>query len=214
MKRLLVALSVLVSATFFISSQANAQAVLWQEGKHYTIIADEITEKPEVIEFFSFWCPTCNAFQPIAAQMKASVGENVKFKPVHVNFMPFPGPDTQTAATKAMLIARALKQEDRLSAAIFDYIHKQRATVANLDDLRRVFIVNGVEPEDFDKIAASFSVNSLIKRNNRTISDYREHVNGVPNFIVNGKYQANVVGNGLTTDEMVELVVWLSEKKS
>lgn len=215
MNRLLVFLSVLVGATFLISSQANAQAVLWQEGKHYTIISEEATAKPEVKEFFSFWCPACNNFETVVAQMKAKLPDNVSFQKIHVNFMRFRGlgPNTQDDASKAMLIARTLKKEDQLNSAIFNYIHKQGATIANLSDLRKIFIVNGVEPEQFDNVAKSFSVNSLLKRNNRTIDDYREHLSGVPNFIVNGKYQANLVGTGMSTEQMIELVIWLSEKK-
>ena len=212
MNRFLLALGLMLSATFLTASHANAQAVLWQEGKHYTVIAEEASFKPVVKEFFSFWCPACYAFESIVDQMKAKLPEDVKFQKVHVNFMRFAGPQTQDDASKAMLIARTLKQEDQLNKAIFNYIHRQRATVANLDDLRSLFIVNGVEPEKFDKVASSFSVNSLLKRNNKTIDDFREHLSGVPNFIVNDKYQATFTRD-MSPDQMVDLIVWLSSQK-
>ncbi len=208
MKRILVALGL----SLMVSLQACAQVELWQEGKHYKVISETATAKPVVTEFFSFWCPACFNAEPLVAEIKKQLPEGVSFNKVHVNFMGSAGPDTQDAATKAMMIARALKQEDTLNAAIFNYIHRQRAIVANLDDLRNLFIVNGVEPEKFDKMAASFSINSLVNRNNKTLADFRAHVNGVPNFIVNGKFQATFTRD-MTGDDIVNLIVWLSKQK-
>jgi len=183
----------------------------WEEGKHYNVISDKATAKPEVKEFFSFWCPACFRFEPLVKSMKAGLGEDVKFTKVHVNFMSFAGPDVQEAATKAMIIARAMKKEEALNGAIFNYIHQQRSTVTGLNDLRNVFIINGVEAEDFDKMAKSFSVKSLVNKNNKEITEFREHLNGVPNFIVNGKYQA-VFTREMTTDDIVNLIVWLTKQ--
>jgi len=198
-----------VALALFIPFSALAQLVQWEEGKHYNVIAEEATAKPEVKEFFSFWCPACYSFEPIVAQIKAKLPEDVKFEKVHVNFMRFTGPEVQDAATKAMMIARTMKNEDELNARIFDSIHRQRAVITGLDDIRSVFLVNGVDAESFDKQAKSFSVNSLVKRNNNTVNDYRDNITGVPNFIVNGKYQA-VFSREMSRDDMVNLVVWLS----
>lgn len=195
-----------------IPFNALAQMVPWEEGKHYSVIAEEATAEPEVKEFFSFWCPACYSFEPIVAEIKAQLNEDVKFEKVHVNFMRFNGPEVQESATKAMMIARSLKKGDELNAAIFNYIHKQRATITGLDDLKRIFVVNGVDAETFDKQAKSFSVNSLVTRNNNTINDYRQHLSGVPNFIVNGKYQATFTRD-MSKDDIVNLVLWLSKQK-
>jgi thiol:disulfide interchange protein DsbA len=59
---------------------------------------------------------------------------------------------------------------------------------------------------------SSFGVNSQLQMNNRLIEKYRKHVNGVPNLIVNGKYQATFTRD-MTKDEIVDLVVFLSNKK-
>lgn len=188
-----------------------AQMAPWEEGKHYSIIAEKATAKPEVKEFFSFWCPACYSFEPIVAQMKTKLDDDVKFEKVHVNFMRFNGSEVQDAATKGMMIARSLKKGDTLNAAIFNYIHQQRAVITGIEDIRSVFLVNGVDAEDFDKQAKSFSVNSLVTRNNNTVNDYRQHLSGVPNFIVNGKYQATFTRD-MTADDIIDLVVWLSKQ--
>lgn len=140
------------------------------------------------------------------------MGDNVKFNKVHVNFMGFTGPDVQDDATKAMLIARAMKQEDAMNTAIFNYIHKQRASVTGLKDLRNIFVVNGVDGAEFDKLANSFGVNSMMRKNQQEIDKNRNYIKGVPSFIVNGKYQPTFTAD-MSLDDISDLIVWLSKQK-
>ncbi|MFT7418005.1 MAG: thiol:disulfide interchange protein DsbA, partial [Glaciecola sp.] len=48
-------------------------------------------------------------------------------------------------------------------------------------------------------------------KNNREIDTYRENLTGVPNFIVNGKYQATF-SRDMTPDDIVNLIVWLTKQ--
>ncbi|MFB0912010.1 MAG: thiol:disulfide interchange protein DsbA/DsbL, partial [Glaciecola sp.] len=175
------------------------------------VISDNATAEPEVKEFFSFWCPACYSFEPLVKSIKEGLDEDVTFSKIQVNFMGTASPDVQDDATKAMIIGRVLKKEESLNAAIFNYIHKQRSTVTGLKDLRSVFIINGVEAEEFDKMASSFSVKSLVNKNNKEIQTYRENLTGVPNFIVNGKYQATF-SRDMTADDIVNLIIWLTKQ--
>ena len=125
--------------------------------------------------------------------------------------MGFTEQSIQDDATRAMMVARAVKQEDALNAAIFDYIHKQRASVTGMKDLRNIFVVNGVDNAEFDKLSNSFGVNNMMKRNNKVLENYRQYVRGVPNFIVNGRYQAQFTSD-MSDDDIVELIVWLSKQ--
>ncbi len=201
--------ALLILMAFLIPLQACAQESKWQEGKHYEVLDEEATASPEVKEFFSFWCPHCYNFEPLVAQIKTKLPADAKFTKVHVNFMRFTGPDVQDDATRAMMIAQAVKQEEKLNSAIFAYIHKQRATISGIDDLKNIFAVNGVDKAEFDKLANSFGVNSLVKKNNQQIDIYREYLNGVPTFIVNGKFKPTFTRD-MTPDDMVDLIVWLT----
>lgn len=126
--------------------------------------------------------------------------------------MGFASADVQNDATRAMLVARSLKKEDALNLAVFKSIHEYRSPVTGLNDLKNIFIVNGIEPETFDKMVSSFGVSNMLKMNNKTIEQYRKHLSGVPNFIVNGKFQANFTRD-MNADDMATLIVWLSNKK-
>lgn len=188
----------------------NLQAQeLWKEGTHFTVIADEASAEKNITEFFSFWCPHCYNFEPLVAEMKNKKPEDVKFEKVHVNFMGSAGPDVQDAATKAMMVGRVLGKEAEAMNAIFEHIHKDRKLIAGEQDLQQIFARIGVSAEQFNKAYKSFGVNSQFKKNNKIMQEFRRHVSGVPNFIVNGKYQANFV-RGMTADDIVDLVVWLS----
>jgi thiol:disulfide interchange protein DsbA len=207
MKKLLLLLSI----TLLMPLQACAQEK-WREGTHYKTISEQATEKKEVLEFFSFWCPHCFNSEPLVKEIKTKLADDVEFKKVHVNFMGFTSAAIQDDATKAMMVARELDKADELNQAIFKYIHESRSAITGLSDLKNIFVVNGVEPDEFDKMVSSFGVKSRLNMNNKTIQEYKEHVSSVPNFIVNGKYQATFTRD-MGLDEMVDLIVFLSNKK-
>jgi thiol:disulfide interchange protein DsbA len=195
-----------------LAACAQEPASKWKEGTHYKVVSDEATDKPVITEYFSFWCPHCFQFEPIVEQIKQKKSDGTAFNKVHVNFMRFTGPDVQDAATKAMLIGRAMKQESAMNGAIFNYIHKQKASVTNLKDLRNIFVVNGADGEEFDKLAKSFGVNSMLRKNQQQIDANRELLTGVPSFIINGKYQPTFTSD-MSYDDIADLIVWLSEQK-
>lgn len=201
----------LLGLTLLLPLQACSQEK-WREGTHYNVIAEQTTEKKEVLEFFSFWCPHCFNFEPIVKTIKSKLADDVEFIKVHVNFMGFTSPDIQDEATKAMMVARELERGEELNNAIFRYIHVSRSSIAGIKDLKNIFVVNGVESEEFDKMMSSFSVNSRLKMNNKSIETYRKYVSSVPNFIVNGKYQATITRD-MNNEEIVDLIVFLSNKK-
>ena len=201
----------LLLLTFLLPLQVFA-VEQWREGTHYTVVSDEATAKPEVTEFFSYWCRHCYSFEPIVSNLKTKLPAGVKFEKVHVNFMAFTTAEVQDEATRGLMIARALKQEKKMTDAMFNYIHVQRAPIASRNDVRNIFSVNGIDADEFDKLADSFGVNSQLKKNNKKMAKFKRHLRGVPNFIVNGKYQAKFTRD-MAPDDMVDLLVWLSGLK-
>lgn len=203
------ALCVLVA--LLIPLQACA-AEKWKEGTHYEEMDKPLTDTPQVMEFFSYWCPHCYRTEPFVEELKKSLDKGVKFTKVHVNFMPYASKQVQDEVTTGMMIGEALKNDTKLNGAIFNYIHRQRATITGLKDIRNIFIINGVEPEQFDKMASSFGVRSMLGKNNKIVEEYRNQVNSVPTFIVNGKYKVQFA-RGQTTEERIELINYLAAKK-
>ena len=185
----------------------------FEEGKHYKVLKEPLSDKPEIIEFFSFWCGHCYNFEPLFQEIKAKAGSDVKIQKVHVNFMGSTTKEAQDNATRAMLVAKAMKNDDVVVSAIFNAIHRARANLATNADFRKIFVANGADAAEFDKLSASFGVNGMFVKNGNVLQQYRPYVSGVPNFIVNGKYQATFTRD-MTPEDMINLILWLSKKRS
>lgn len=165
----------------------------YEEGKHYTQVNNKASSKPEVREYFSFYCPHCLRFEPFFAGVKKTLPEGVKFQRNHVDFLRFTTPEIQFMLTKALVVAQQLKMEEKLVAAIFNYLQVQRASITSEKDIRNVFVLQGADGEKFDKLFKSFAVNSqakLMKKNQDELVRKRA-LTGVPAVVVNGKYRIN-----------------------
>lgn len=196
--------------TLVILLPLQAQAVeKWIEGTHYKELNQPVTDSPVIMEFFSYWCAHCYRTEPFVAELKKSLNDGVKFKKVHVNFMPNASQETQDQATKGLFIAQALKAEDKLSGAIFNYLHRQRASVTSIKDIRNIFIINGIDGEKFDKLASSYGIRSKMGGNEKLLEQYRRDVNSVPTFIVNGKYLVQFT-RGQTNQDRIDLLNFLA----
>ena len=188
MKKLFAGLLVALLVPFF------ANAANYEEGKQYTKVSEKASKKPEVREYFSFYCPHCLRFEPFFAGVKKQLPEGVTFERNHVDFLQFTSPEIQFLLTKALVTAQQLKVEEKVVAAIFNYIQVQRASVSSDKDIRNIFVINGVDGEKFDKAFNSFAVNSkakLMKKNQDELAKKRA-LSGVPAVFVNGKYRINV----------------------
>jgi thiol:disulfide interchange protein DsbA len=170
---------------------ANVSAIELKEGVHYEVVNQQSSAKPEIKEFFSFYCPHCHTFEPLAKKLKEGEAEHgYTFKKSHVDFLRAAGPDIQEMLTRALVTAEKLNKPE-VNDAIFDYIHKQRAVFTSEKDVRNLFLVNGVKADEFEKAFNSFSVKTAavkMKKEQDELSR-RRVLTGVPTFIVNGKYK-------------------------
>lgn len=171
----------------------------YKEGEQYTVVNNEISKKPEVREYFSFYCPHCMKFEPFMETIKKTLPENTKFERNHVDFLRAASPKVQGFLSKAVVVAQQLNMEEKLVGALFTYIQVQRAVVTSERDIRNLFVLNGADGDKFDKLMASFSVNSkakLMKKNQTYFSkrkgdDGKAALNSVPTIIVNNKFKIN-----------------------
>lgn len=165
----------------------------YQENKQYTKVSDKASKKPEVREFFSYYCPHCLRFEPFFEKVKKTLPVGVTFERNHVDFLQFTTKEIQFMLTKALVVAQQLGREDELSSSIFDYLQVQRGTVSSEKDIRNIFVIQGVDGDKFDKLMSSFTVVSKAKSMRKT-QDYfsnKRALTGVPAVIVNGKYRIN-----------------------
>ncbi|ESP91821.1 MULTISPECIES: thiol:disulfide interchange protein DsbA/DsbL [Pseudoalteromonas] len=193
-----------------------ANAMTFEAGKHYEVIAERGTKKPEVTEYFSFYCPACNNFEGLIDQFKPKLDSGVKFKKSHVDFVGVRDPEHQKMIATALATAEVLPQKKQIVSAIFSHIHTKRGKFNELADIKDVFVAQGVDGAKFDKMYKSFSVRtkaSKMARQQKQLQD-KGALSSVPTFIVNGKYKL-VLGrsSGITSpDDIAKLINYLASK--
>ena len=184
----------------------SVNAADFKEGTHYDVISRTATDKPEVMEFFSFYCPHCFAFEPLMELLEKDLDSNVEIKKNHVNFL---GQNMGPKITQAYAAAEILKVEDKIIPIIFDEIHVQRKSITSEKDILDIFAKAGVERKDAENALQSFPANGLASQMRRNTEKF--NVRGVPTLIVNGKYKVNT-GSIRSTEEFTELVSFLTKK--
>ena len=178
----------------------------FKEGVNYEVVKQTSTAKPEVMEFFSYFCPHCATFEPIVDQLKASLPEGVPFKKNPVNFM---GGEMGPEMQRAYAVAHLLNAENKINPAIFSKM-QQRQYPTSRDDVKKIFVDNGVPAEEFDGAVDSFAVSGMVSQFDRNMQSY--NVRGVPAFLVNGKYMVKI--ESITSQEQFnQLVQFLLAKK-
>lgn len=165
----------------------------YQEGKHYTKFSEQASRKAEVREYFSFYCPHCFKFEPFMAELKKTLPEGTSFEMNHVDFLRAASPKVQALLSRAVVVAQQLKREKELVGELFQYIHVKKQVFTSQDDIRKVFVANGVDGAKFDKLMKSFTVSSkakLMKKNQNALSN-KGVLTSVPSVVVNGQYIIN-----------------------
>ena len=193
----------------------SATAAQYEDGKQYTTLEKPVAGAPQVLEFFSFFCPHCYQFEEvlhISDNVKKKLPEGVKMTKYHVNFM---GGDLGKDLTQAWAVAIALGVEDKITAPMFEAVQKTQ-TVQTTADIRKVFVDAGVKGEDYDAAWNSFVVKSLVAQQEKAAADFQ--LQGVPAMYVNGKYQVNMRGMDTTSmdifvQQYADTVKYLVEKK-
>lgn len=174
----------------------SASAAQFSNGTQYVTLDKPVAGEPQVLEFFSFYCPHCYQFEQVwhvSDNIRKNLPKDVKYAKYHVEFL---GP-LGKQLTQAWAVAIALGVEDKVSPLMFDAVQKQQS-VQTADDIRKVFIKAGVKGEDYDAALNSFVVKSLVVQQEKAAADLG--LQGVPSVFVNGKYM--VKNDGLDTSSM------------
>ena len=184
----------------------------WQPGVNYDpVVPAQPTSvapgKVEVMEVFWLACPHCYALEP-------PIHSWLKSKPAYVEFVRVPviWQDIHRAHARLYYTLEALGRDDLIAKA-FDTIHQDLENrvpplVGQSEEetfrLQQQFAVqNGVSADDFSKAYNSFSVSSNLQRAEEITQRY--HVQGVPFFVVNGKYSSEVAKAG-SESKLIELI--------
>src|SRR5690554_5257909 len=116
----------------------------FKEDVHYEVIAEQSAAKPEIKEFFSFYCIHCYRFEPVAAAMKEAYPK--AFDKSHIVSHP-----TLELVARGFAAAKLFKKEEAISKAFYERIHVQEKQITTEEDLKAIFHVNGISADKFEK---------------------------------------------------------------
>ncbi|MBR9728173.1 thiol:disulfide interchange protein DsbA/DsbL [Shewanella intestini] len=198
----------LVIAALLLAPMA-ANAAEYKEGVNYTVINNGPgTSKPEITEFFSFFCPHCYHFsKEVVPNLVKNLPKGVTFNQAHVEFI---GREMGVEMSRAFAVAHQLNVDAKIEKALFSAIHEKKQHFVSRDDIRKVFIANGVDGKDFDAAADSFMVNAQMSKMKRDTENAQ--LTGVPSIVVNGKYR--IENSSIKSyDDLVKIAYYLAQKK-
>ncbi len=180
----------------------SVSAAQFTDGKQYVTLQKPVAGEPQVMEFFSFFCPHCYQFERVyhvSEAVKKNLPAETKVTKYHVDFL---GGDLGPVVTHAWAVAMALGVESKVTAPIFDGIQKTQ-TITDPASLKETFIkAAGISAVDYDAAWNSFAVKALVAQQQKAASDV--NLQGVPAIFVNGKYMVN--NGGLDTSSMENFV--------
>lgn len=178
---------------------ATSGPSLWQEGKNYTRLVpaqptDVSPGQVEVLEFFWYACPHCFSLDPMIESWKKS-------KPAYVTFVRVPvmWNDGHRSLARLFYTLQSLNKLDQLHAEVFKEIQvngnpligEDPSNAAAAERVQLAFArQHGISEKEFSSTYRSMSVDTALIRADQLMQRY--HVDGVPTFVVNGKYIADV----------------------
>lgn len=176
----------LAAATLLMLGVAAGAAAQPVAGKDYRLIdppqPTDSGKKVEVIEFFWYGCPHCNALQP-------SLRAWLKHKPADVEFKRIPAifQDSWVPLSKTYYALEAMGLVEKLHYEVFAAIHTKNI---RLQDPKVLFDWVASKGVDKDKFIATYNSFAVQSRTQRSIDMTRSYdIQGTPALVVDGKYQ-------------------------
>jgi thiol:disulfide interchange protein DsbA len=168
---------------------AAAQGTGPVEGKDFTKVETPQPStvpagKVEVLEFFSYACPHCSAFEPVLEGWEKRLPAEAVLRRVPVPFL--------MNADNFMHTYYALETIGAVQGAqlkIFQAIHIERQRLDTAENIAAFLGKNGVDAAKFLAAFKSFSVATSVTRAKKMAADYK--VESVPTLIVAGRWMTS-----------------------
>lgn len=179
-------LRLVLAAAGLIASTAFASPTAPQNGAEYITLAapqpvQAVGKKIEVIEFFMFHCPHCNALEPTLADWVKKQGDNINFKRVH-----YPYSGDKDPEAHLFLTLDAMGKAEEYTPKVFRAFHVDHQRLNKDENIIEWVSKNGIDKTKFLDTWNSFGVLTKLKRLPSMAAAYK--VDSVPSIIVDGRF--------------------------
>jgi len=163
-----------------------AQAKKPEDGVEYLTLDKRVnTDAPpgkvEVIEFFWYSCPHCNAFEPKLNAWIQKLPGDVVIKRVPVAFR-----DDFVPQQRLYYTLEAMGKVDQLHDKVFHAIHVDRNPLAREEQITAWVETQGLDKAKFSELYRSFSVSTKARRAAQLQDQFK--VTGVPALGIAGRW--------------------------
>jgi protein dithiol oxidoreductase (disulfide-forming) len=146
--------------------------------------------KIEVVEFFWYSCPHCNAFEPQLEAWAKKLPPDVVLRRVPVAFR-----DDFVPQQRLFYTLEAMGKVDEMQAKVFHAIHVDKQPLAKEDQIVAWAAKNGLDKAKFQEIYNSFSVSTKARKATQLQDAFK--VEGVPALGIAGRWytDGSMAGN-------------------
>jgi thiol:disulfide interchange protein DsbA len=174
------------ASTALFAPAAHAQAKKPQAGTDFQVLdprapVEAPAGKIEVVEFFWYSCPHCNAFEPLLEGWVKKLPKDIAFRRSHVAFR-----DDFVPQQRLFLALDAMGQVDKLQAKVFAAIHVEKLNLSRADSIAEWVAKQGVDKAKFLEQYNSFTTATKATRATQLQNAYK--VEGVPALGVAGRF--------------------------
>jgi thiol:disulfide interchange protein DsbA len=195
------------AVTLPLALPAQAQVRQFKEGKDYQklskpVATDVPAGKIEVIEFFWYSCPHCNAFEPTLESWIKAAPKDLVVRRVPVAFNASFVPQQ-----KLYYALEGMGKLPDLHAKVFRAIHVEKQKLAKDDEIFEWIGKQGVDVAKFKEVYNSFNAGNQARRAAQLQNEFG--VEGVPAMGVAGRYytDGSMAGSMQTVLQVVEYLV-------
>ncbi|MCX7256111.1 MAG: thiol:disulfide interchange protein DsbA/DsbL [Polaromonas sp.] len=166
--------------------------------------------KIEVVEFFWYKCPHCNAFEPTFNAWAKKLPKDVFLRRVPVGFRADFEPQQ-----RLFFVLEALNKLDELHAKVFHTIHVEKLPLNTFEELLAWAEKQGIAKDRFAELYKSFAITSKVRKATQLQEAYA--VDGVPSLGIHGRYftSATQAGNLQRALQVTDALIaqWRSKAK-
>ena len=165
---------------------AQAQAKAFQSGTDYlTLDKPAPTEAPagqiEVVEFFWYNCPHCNAFEPMFDAWAKKLPKDVTVRRAPVAFRADFEPQQ-----RLYYVLESLGKVEELHKKVFNAIHVEKQSLTTAAQITAWVEKQGIPKAKFTELYNSFSISTKARKATQLQDAYA--LDGVPALGINGRY--------------------------
>lgn len=199
------------AALLLTAGGAMAQGAAPVEGRDFVRLNPPVAVPPggkiDVIEFFSFGCPHCYAFEPMLEAWVKKLPPDVAFRQVPVGF------SARHQIHQRMFYAlEEMGQLATLHRRIFTAIHLQNRRIGTESEIAAYLKEQGVDVAKYTELAKSFSITTKANRARALHEAYK--IDGVPAMGIHGRYYTSgaLAGGHANALVVTDLLIQRSRK--